>query len=86
MCNRCKQSGARKMDKCMIPLCEELDNNPSIIVLGSCCGHGKYPPTIVVSTLYNVIVELISEKEIPRKRKFYKKDKDGDYYIPEAIE
>ena len=32
------------------------------------------------------IFDLISEVDIPRKKKFYKKDKQGYYYIPEVIE
>jgi len=34
----------------------------------------------------NRFYELISGKEIPRKRNFYKKDKEGYYYIPETVE
>ncbi|NQV00323.1 MAG: hypothetical protein HQ538_06315 [Parcubacteria group bacterium] len=51
-----------------------------------CCGHKKYPMTIVALNKYNREVwELISDKIIPRKRNFYKKDKQGYYYIPETL-
>jgi len=90
MCKRCKPSGARRMDKCMKKLCKLLDSHPSITVLGSCCGHGKYPPSIIVksreqydSKIKFKIIDLITHIEIPRKRNFYKKDKKGYYYIPE---
>ena len=48
-----------------------------------CCGHGKYPMTIVVEN-DGVIWDLVSGKSIFRKKKFYKRDKQGVYYIPEV--
>lgn len=48
-----------------------------------CCGHGKYPMSIVIRDNLGVY-ELFSGKEIPRKKKFYKRDGDGYYYIPEV--
>ena len=53
--------------------------------LACCCGHYKYPMTIVVKAK-NCIFDLVSNARIPRKRKFYKKDRQGVYYIPEALE
>lgn len=55
-----------------------------IKTLGCCCGHGKYPMTIVIER-YGLIEEVISGKEIPRKKEFYKMDCEGFYYIPETI-
>lgn len=58
--------------------------------LGSCCGHGKYPLTVIIQTRpknrnpFNV--ELISGKIIPRKRNFYKRDEEGYYFIPEVVD
>jgi hypothetical protein len=60
--------------------------------LACCCGHGKYNMTIVVkarcqpSKRRGLAFELLSCQYIPRKRRFYKRDKQGHYYIPEAIE
>ena len=50
-----------------------------------CCGHGKYPMTIVLKDLSGVVYELFSGIKIPRTRNFYKKDKQGIYYIPELV-
>jgi len=93
MCNKCKQSGARRIDKCMKKLCEFIDTHPNVKVIGSCCGHGKYPLSIVIKYKTGMdgkwkwkIKEMISDTEIPRTRKFYKKDKQGYYYIPEITE
>lgn len=52
--------------------------------LASCCGHGRYKKTIVVATADGEAVEILSGKVIPRKRRFYVKDADGFYFIPEV--
>ena len=54
-----------------------------IPTLACCCGHSKYPETIVVSSPKG-IYELNTSIKIPRKKRFYRKDKDGVYYIPEV--
>lgn len=55
-----------------------------IRTLACCCGHDKYSMTIVCKWGENII-EIVSYKSIPRKKKFYRKDKQGYYYIPEAL-
>jgi len=57
----------------------------NIETLASCCGHGKYPMTIVIKGILGYPLEIFSNKTILRKKKFYKKDKDGYYFIPETI-
>ena len=59
-----------------------LEDNYNI--LACCCGHKKYPMTIIVM-FDGMVFDLVSGAEIQRKKKFYKKDKQGYYYIPEAI-
>lgn len=67
-------------------------------IVACCCGHGKYPMTILVrgklvnpNTVFinpfkkNTIIDICSNKLIPRKRRFYKRDKEGYYYIPETL-
>ena len=51
--------------------------------LASCCGHGKYPMTIIVKG--NPNFELMHDIEIKRKSRFYKKDKQGYFYVPEVM-
>ena len=50
-----------------------------------CCGHKKYPMTIIYEGKSGGFFDLFTGIHIPRKRKFYKRDKDGYYYIPEII-
>ena len=73
-----------EIDECMKPILEHIHGN----VIACCCGHGKYPMTIVKKMGFQndpYFLEIISGKIIPRKKKFYKKDKKGYYYIPETI-
>lgn len=60
-----------------------LLNSYGLKTLG-CCGHGKYDMSIVYQLINGKARELISGAYIERRRKFYKKDKQGYYYIPEA--
>jgi len=74
-----------KVDKCMALLIVLLNQNPIVKTLSCCCGHGKYPPSIVINLGESKIpLEIISGEPINRKRRFYLKDKDGFYYIPET--
>ena len=60
-----------------------LLNQKKIETLGSCCGHGRYPSTILIRYNSVAIVDLFTGKLIPRKRNFYRTDSDGYYYLPE---
>lgn len=94
MCN--KRSSARitvaayngeiRVDDCMKPLIDFLWHNLDLKyqTLACCCGHGKYPMTIVVRSEMGHKTEIISGKKILREKRFYLKDKQGYYYIPEV--
>lgn len=49
-----------------------------------CCGHGKYKPTMIIELSNGDHADIISGTIIPRKVRFYVKDKQGFYYIPEV--
>ena len=75
-----------RVDECIRHLPNSLSFH-GYNVVSSCCGHGKYPLTIICRTNKgNKYFELISGVDIPRMRRFYKKDKEGFYYIPEVVE
>lgn len=89
MCKFNPKSGDTRIDPCMRKLIEELnfilDMDHKIIA--SCCGHGKYSMTIVVGTMGNQTGrEIVHGIHINRKKKFYKRDSKGYYYIPEVVE
>ena len=61
-------------------------NDRDYKTVASCCGHDKYPMTIIVEYVHNgikVYREILSNKIINRKRNFYKRDNEGYYYILE---
>jgi hypothetical protein len=76
-----------RIDKCMRDFIRNLDQgfNGTYQIMACCCGHKKYPMTIVVKNRRGQIFDLISNVDIPRTRRFYKRDKEGFYYIPEVI-
>ena len=70
-----------RVDKCLANLIKIL-NEKGIRTLGSCCGHFRYPTTLIVNFDGNII-ELMSGIKIERTRNFYRKDKKDFYFIPE---
>ena len=76
-----------RLDSCIADLILAL-NEHGIKTLGSCCGHGKHPITIVYESkdgqLKGNIYDFCSGWGILRKRRFYVKGKDGLFYIPEV--
>lgn len=59
-------------------------------ILACCCGHGKYNMSLIIKEYHPngksfLIWDWCSGKYIPRAKKFYKKDKQGYYFIPETL-
>ena len=79
--------GDTRIDSCMRQVIKNL-NELKVKTLACCCGHGKYPMSIIVDIGFStqLPLEIFSNAMIERKKKFYKKDKQGYYFIPEAIE
>lgn len=80
-----------RIDKCMRRLIKYFNVHGTKTV-SSCCGHGKYPITIVVMEDDGMVYELLSGKMLYnkdasnyRQRNFYNRDKQGYFYIPETI-
>jgi len=87
MCKKTKyhKTSNTRIDECIRPLIKWLKDR-YYKPISSCCGHGKYKMTIVVRARGNrdFIYELFSGKALFRTKKFYKRDKQGYYYIPEV--
>ena len=79
--------GDTRIDPCMRQVIKNLQEL-KIRTLACCCGHGKYPMSIVVDIGIEtpLPLEIFSNAMIERKKKFYKKDKQGYHFIPEALE
>lgn len=82
MCKFNPKNRGRRMDKCMRQLIESL-NIFDVRTVACCCGHGRYPMTIVAESGGDYF-ELLSGMMIERSKRFYRRDKKGYYYIPEA--
>lgn len=82
MCNFNPKNNGRFIDPC---LKREIDvmERAGFRILACCCGHGRYPQTIVIRWRFGKILEYEHGVVIPRKRRFYRRDSDGFYYIPE---
>lgn len=101
MCQLKKYHGTSntQIDKCMVDLIKGIKRilPKHLEIVGCCCGHRKYHMTILVrnnslvisqkkgNNSIPVIFDLLSDKDIPRIRNFYKRDKQGYYYVPEAL-
>jgi len=74
--------GNFRIDPCMCDIISNL-HQCGITTCGCCCGHQKYQQT-VVTKVGDVNIEYYTGIVIPRKTRFYKRDKDGIFYIPEV--
>jgi len=73
-----------EIDECIKNLIRIM-NDYGIKTKACCCGHGIYPMTIVID-FNGINYEVISNIYLKRKKRFYKRDSDGYYYIPEVSE
>ena|SRR3990167_2733541 len=73
----------KKIDLCLRCIIDLL-NRQGIKTLASCCGHAKYPATIIID-VKGFPVDIFTRIRIPRKKRFYRLDEDGFYYIPEIV-
>ena len=87
MCKFVNNTKHSRIDKCMKKLIEFINEHTNIFeVVACCCGHFKYPMTIILKSESCAFFDLMSGKIIPRTRNFYKKDEEGYYFIPETIQ
>ena len=86
MCRKLPYCNPR-IDKCLISRIEKINEKNNLKTLASCCGHGKYNPTIVVKDKLGKIYEFYSEIILIKKKRnrYYKKDNNGFYYVPEVV-
>jgi len=87
MCDKLPYNNPR-IDPCLRKKIQEINQNTNLKTLASCCGHDKYPTTIVVKNKNGNIFEFFSKIPLEKKKcnRYYKKDIEGYYYIPEMRE
>jgi hypothetical protein len=89
MCEK-QKFGNFRIDPCLQEIINQINQSGQYKTLLSCCGHNVYPKSIVCIDKNKRIFEWFSKIELPRyyknghiKRRYYKKDKKGYYYLPE---
>ncbi len=78
-----------RIDSCMNFLCQWINSQGQFRTIASCCGHGKYRPTIVVHDLgEDLIIEYFTGTVLKYRnknghinRRFYARDAEGVYYL-----
>mgnify|MGYP001574709791 CR=1 FL=1 len=75
-----------RLDPCLRREIEELNNRHYIWTVACCCGHGKYPKTILFKDEHGRIIEYWTDIIIPRTRNFYRQDPNGFFFVPEVME
>ncbi len=87
MCKFNKKNDGRRIDPCMRDVIKIL-NEQGVKTLACCCGHGHHKMSIVIDIGYGtgkvIPLEIFSGEMIARKKRFYIKQKDGSYVIPET--
>ena len=79
-----------RVDSCLKLIIQYL-NELGYRTVASCCGHGIYKPTILIlswniknnKTYWNHVYDFFTDIVLHKTKKFYKKDAEGFYYIPE---
>jgi len=84
MCCQWVKSGENRIDPCARAAIILLNKN-GVKTVACCCGHSIFKPTIIVQESSGLFREIISGLIIPRKKRFYFRDKQtGVLYIPEV--
>lgn len=81
MCQKLPYENPR-IDKCLLEEIANLNAN-GYKTLASCCGHDKYPKTIIGFDIHGILKELCSGLVLEKKKRnrYYKRDKQGYYYL-----
>ncbi|MDH3324495.1 MAG: hypothetical protein OEL89_02560 [Candidatus Peregrinibacteria bacterium] len=87
MCDKLPYCNPR-IDKCLKEIIQLINKSLHFRTIASCCGHGKYPTTIIIKAKNGVIFEFFTCILLRKRKKnrYYKKDLEGYYYIPEVLE
>jgi hypothetical protein len=84
MCDFNPRNGGRRVDPCMRGLIAYL-NSHGIETISCCCGHGVYPMSIIVREADGTVRDICSGATIRRRKRFYRTDLVGLYFVPEAV-
>ena len=88
MCQLNRKSGTTRIDPCLRHKIELINESEVWKTLSSCCGHNKYPETIVIMNrttkkVFEYNTKIFLSKGKRKGNRYYRKDQQGYYYIPE---
>ena len=99
MCEKIITHGsAREIDPCLEEELKKLENTfprfkEKFKMIMSCCGHYKYSKTLILQNRGSKVhfewfsgIRLSGTKRSDTRAPFYRRDKEGYYYIPEINE
>lgn len=84
MCDKLPYNNPR-IDNCMREIVEKINKEGIYKTLASCCGHRKYPKSIVVKERETrIILEYYTKTQlqVKKRNRYYRKDNEGFYFIP----
>lgn len=73
---------AIRVDSCLRETIKILNNHFETVAC--CCGHNRYPVTILAKRPDGKIYDVCSGAVINRIKRYYRKDADGFFYVPEV--
>ena len=84
MCDKLPYNNPR-IDKCMKEIVDKINKERRYKTLASCCGHNKYPKTIVVKeretgNIFEYYTKI--QLQVKKRNRYYRKDNEGFYFIP----
>ena len=86
MCTKLPYRNPR-VDACLGDIIKGI-RKEGFVPVASCCGHGRYPMTVVVKRPDGRMMEYFSMAPLQRKKRnrYYTRDSKGHYYIAECVE
>jgi hypothetical protein len=87
----CDNHNKQNIDKCMKNLVRFINKETRFETKMSCCGHWRYAPTLIVVDTrvakfcrhpFDIFSGFVFAVD---KKRFYKMDDDGYYFIPELV-
>lgn len=82
-----KKTSDTRIDNCMTHLVSFINLHTQFKTVACCCGHNKYNSTLIIKgKVLPTVWEIFSGTPIIYKRKYYKRDTQGYYFIPEVTD
>lgn len=86
MCEFRPKARGSGIDPCMESVVKFFEDWAGVDMVMCCCGHGVYPMTIIVRLPDGSFREIFSGATFPPgTKRFYRRDKNGMYYVPETL-